>query len=219
MQAPVVESVYMPEPEDLFETTRGRLLLLLCRGPLTVNELMEELGVTDNAVRAHLANLQQSGLVRSVGLRPGVRKPHVDYELTPKARRLFPGAHEPVLRTLVDVLHERLPREQVEPVLKEVARRVLASWAADLNAATPRGRLAELVERLKRFTAGVALREQDDRTVVQACGCPLASVTAEHPDACRALAAVLGELLGGTVREACDRADTPRCCFEITDSL
>ena len=31
---------------NLFETTRGKLLLLLCQGPRTVNELMEELGVT-----------------------------------------------------------------------------------------------------------------------------------------------------------------------------
>src|SRR5688500_5797183 len=97
------------DDRDLFGNTRGKVLLLLCRGPRTVNELMEELGVTDNAVRAHLSNLQDDGLVRQVGLRPGTRKPHVDYELTPKARELFPRAHEPVLRTLVDVLEERLP--------------------------------------------------------------------------------------------------------------
>src|SRR5687768_5065392 len=110
--------------QDLFDTTRGKLLLLLCRGPRTVNELMEELGVTDNAVRAQLANLQQAGLVRQVGLRPGTRKPHVDYELTPKARQLFPRAYEPVLRALVDVLRERLPAEQARSLMKEAAQRL-----------------------------------------------------------------------------------------------
>src|SRR5687768_16625715 len=115
------------EEQDLFETTRGKLLLLLCRGPRTVNELMEELGVTDNAVRAQLANLQQAGLVRQVGLRPGTRKPHADYELTPKARQLFPGAHEPVLRTLVDVLEERLPVQERQSLMTEVARRIFAA--------------------------------------------------------------------------------------------
>src|SRR5688572_1076349 len=117
-------------PDDdraLFETTRGKLLLLLCRAPRTVNELTEALGVTDNAVRAQLANLQQAGLVRQVGLRPGTRKPHVDYELTPTARQLFPRAHEPVLRTLVDVLEERLPRRERESLMREVARRILAA--------------------------------------------------------------------------------------------
>src|SRR5829696_3257600 len=90
--------------QDPFESTRGKLMLLLCQGPRTVNELTQELGVTDNAVRAQLVNLQQGGLVRQVGLRPGTRKPHVDYELTPKARLAFPNAYEPVLRTLTDVL-------------------------------------------------------------------------------------------------------------------
>src|SRR3954454_12531676 len=105
------------EEQGLFDSTRGKLLLLLCNGPRTVNELMDELGVTDNAVRAQLANLQQSGLVRPLGLRAGTRKPHVDYELTPKARRLFPQAHEQVLTTLVDVLNERLPPAQAAELL------------------------------------------------------------------------------------------------------
>src|SRR5688572_27962749 len=100
------------DDRDLFETTRGKILLLLCQGARTVNELMEELGVTDNAVRAQLVNLQQGGLLRQEGLRRGTRKPHVDYELTPKARLIFPSAYEPVLRTVVDVLWERLPERQ-----------------------------------------------------------------------------------------------------------
>ena len=35
----------MPQDSDpkLFDTTRGKVLVLLCRGPRTVNELMEEL--------------------------------------------------------------------------------------------------------------------------------------------------------------------------------
>src|SRR3954454_20199832 len=115
------------EDRDLFETTRGRILVLLCQGPRTVNELMAELGVTDNAVRAQLANLQAAELVRPVGLRPGTRKPHVDYELTPKARLSLPQAHEPVLRTLVDVLREHVPAAQVQALMEEVVRRLLAT--------------------------------------------------------------------------------------------
>src|SRR3712207_2092688 len=105
----------MAEEDDrgLFDTTRGKLLRLLCQGTQTVNELAEALGLTDNAVRAQLAALQTTGLVREAGMRPGVRRPHVDYELTPKARTLFPQAYEPALRTLLDVLRRQLPADQV----------------------------------------------------------------------------------------------------------
>jgi predicted ArsR family transcriptional regulator len=205
------------EAEDpgLFDTTRGKLLLLLCEGQRTVNELMEALGVTDNAVRAHLANLQEDGLVRAVGLRPGTRKPHVDYELTPKARRLFPQAHEQVLVALVNLLRERLPAEQVGALFKDVARRLVGGWAGELRESDPRPRLDELLGKLRGSAVGVSLVQDGERTALSACGCPLASVTAEHPEVCRALAEVLGELLGTRVRERCDRRESPRCCFEL----
>jgi predicted ArsR family transcriptional regulator len=198
-----------------FASTGGKLLLSLCRGPRTVNELMADLAVTDNAVRAQLANLQEAGLIRQVGLRPGTRKPHVEYELTPKARRLFPQAHEQVLGVLVGVLRDRLPPEQMNDLLKEVARRVIGGRVGELRAAGPRRRLAELFRRISGVPAGVSLEEEGDRTIVRACGCPLASVTAQHPEVCATLAEVLGELLGTTVRDRCDRQEAPRCCFEL----
>ena len=38
-------------------STRGRVIALLRRGPRTVNELADDLGLTDNAVRTHLSAL------------------------------------------------------------------------------------------------------------------------------------------------------------------
>ena len=201
--------------DELFNSTKGKLLLLLCRGPRTVNELMAELGVTDNAVRAQLANLQEADLVRPVGLRPGTRKPHVEYELTPKARRLFPEAYEHALKVLVGVMHERLPPAEARGLLKEVAKRVLGGWVGELRSPEPRGRLAELFRKISGITAAVSLGDEGNRAVVRACGCPLASVTADNPQVCGALAEVLGDVLGGTVRERCHRGDSPRCCFEL----
>jgi predicted ArsR family transcriptional regulator len=98
--------------------------------------------------------------------------------------------------------------------LKEVARRVIDGWAGELRAAGPRRRLADLFRTISGLAAGVVLEEEGNSAVVRACGCPLASVTAEHPEVCGLLAEVLGELLGTTVRERCDRQEVPRCCFE-----
>jgi predicted ArsR family transcriptional regulator len=204
------------DDQDLFETTRGKLLVLLCRASRTVNELVDELGVTDNAVRAQLANLQEAGLVRQVGLRPGTRKPHLDYELTSKARQLFPQAHEPVLRTLVDVLRERLPDAQSESLMREVAQRLLAAWVGELRQQEPNQRAAELYQRLSGVAPGLRLDDTPDHFQVRACGCPLASVTASHPEICGLLARILSEALDTEVLEQCDRKETPQCCFSIT---
>src|SRR5690349_11890704 len=110
----------MPRPEDRFwETTRGQILVLIRRGTETVNELASVLGLTDNAVRAHLAVLERDGLVRPSGTRRGPRKPTVTYELSPEAEQLFPKEYGPILRTLLDTLVDRLPAAQLEDVARD----------------------------------------------------------------------------------------------------
>ncbi len=79
-----------------FESTRGRLVTLLRRKGHTVGELAEEVGLTSNGVRAHLATLERDGLVRqdgSVRRGSGGGKPAYIYELTPEAEALFPKAY------------------------------------------------------------------------------------------------------------------------------
>ena len=207
----------MADEDDrgLFETTRGKLLLLLCQRPQTVNELSEALGLTDNAVRVQLLSLQQAGFVQQVGLRPGVRRPHVDYELTAKARRLFPRAHEPVLNVLVDVLRERLSPQEMAALMKDVARRMCSTWVGESPRGEPRRRMTELFARLRGLTAGLTLDQSPSQATLRACGCPLGSVTASHPEVCRVLAEVLSEIVGTEARECCDRNDGPRCRFEL----
>ncbi|MBX6333083.1 MAG: helix-turn-helix domain-containing protein, partial [Gemmatimonadaceae bacterium] len=80
------------------ESTRGRLFALLRRGARTVDELAQSLGMTDNAVRAHLTGLERDGLVRQAGVRrgAGAGKPALLYELHPDAEPLFSKAYAPV---------------------------------------------------------------------------------------------------------------------------
>ena len=49
--------------ERFFASTRGQIVTLLRRALRTVDELAGELGLTDNAIRAHLAALERDGLV------------------------------------------------------------------------------------------------------------------------------------------------------------
>jgi predicted ArsR family transcriptional regulator len=77
---------------QFFESTRGRMVTLLRRGGLTVDELAKAVALTNNGVRAHLATLERDGLVRQRGtVRPasGGGKPAYVYELTPEAEGLF----------------------------------------------------------------------------------------------------------------------------------
>ena len=202
--------------ERLFNSTKGSLLVLLCGGRHTVTELAAHIGLTENAVRAQLERLQRDGLARRAGSRRGVRRPHAEYELAPRARELFPRCYEPVLGELVDVLAERLSVRAFEEFLRETGRRLLATLAGG----PPRGRnaderLADLVGKLNGSGIGIRVEQRDAKTTVSACSCPLASVTAKHPALCAVLATTLGEFLSGEVVEACDRNGLPRCRLEL----
>ena len=83
-----------------FDSTRGRIVTLLRGTTRTVNELAEELGLTDNAVRAHLLSLERDGLVTQSGIQRGTRKPHFAYELAAEAEHLFPKAYDALLNQL-----------------------------------------------------------------------------------------------------------------------
>src|SRR5262245_23268646 len=106
--------------ERFLASTRGRVVSLLRLGRRTVDELGGTLGLTDNAVRGHLAALERDGLIRQTGTRRGLGKPAFAYDLTPDAERLFPKAYGPLLRGLLDVLAERLTPEELEAALREV---------------------------------------------------------------------------------------------------
>jgi len=79
--------------QRFFESTRGRIIMLLRRASRTVEELAQALELTDNAVRAHLATLERDGLVRQRGARRGSGKPAFVYELTSETEQLFPKAY------------------------------------------------------------------------------------------------------------------------------
>ena len=200
----------------LFGTTRGKVLVMLCYERQTVDQLAERLRLTRNAVRAQIERLERDGLVAKAGFRRGVRKPHVEYELSLRALELFPRAYEPALVRIMDVLTHRLGAGASRDILHEAARRLLRDHLGELRGRTPRQRIAESVKKLNGQSLGVDVSEQSGKTVIRSCSCPLASLVATHPEVCGLFASVLGDLLGMKVSESCQKGESARCCFECT---
>lgn len=199
--------------ERFFASTRGQVVTLLRRGARTVEELAGALGVTDNAVRSHLAALERDRLVRQGQLRRGGSKPSFTYELTPDAERLFPKAYGTLLRQLLGVLAERLPPHALADALREVGHRVAADQPP------PRGELRDRVEQalaLLGDLGGLADAEASNGGfVIRGCSCPLAAAVEGNPDACLLAETLLTDLVGVPVRQLCDQGPPPRCRFEV----
>lgn len=198
-----------------FDSTRGRIVALLRGTTKTVNELAEELGLTDNAVRAHLLSLERDGLVAQSGLQRGIRKPHFAYELTPEAEKIFPKAYDAIVNSLIAVLKERLASPELEDVLRKAGRSLAGHQtpAADLES-----RAGQALIALEAIGGAARLEREGEKLLIKSGSCPLAAAVAEHPEVCQLAEALLSEIIGAKVREHCERENAPRCRFEIIES-
>lgn len=202
--------------ERFLETTRGQLVTALRRGPATVDALAAVVGLTDNAVRAHLTSLERDGLVRQRGTRrgPGAGKPATLFELRPEAETHFSRAYAPVLRALIEELVERLPPGEVEAVLDGLGRRLANDFRNQPNSpATP---VESAVAVLHALGGLVEVDRSGPTPIIRGHGCPLAVAVERRPEACRAVRALLDEVTGADVRLCCTYAERPSCCFEVT---
>ena len=186
---------------------------MLCFAKRTVSELARHLGTTDNAVREHLAALAQDGLVKQSGRRPGARRPHATYDLTPRGHQLFPKAYGPLLSRFLDVVSEKLPTHSELDLLKEAGARLARAYLGDFESLGPKRRLERLMSVLKPVAE---LEKKGSQLIIHGCGCPMSALVRSHPELCTLSADLLGDVLGRPVQERCQReGDSPHCCFQI----
>jgi len=200
--------------ERFFESTRGRIVSLLRGTTGTVNELTAQLGLTDNAVRAHLLSLERDGLVKQSGIQPGHRKPHFAYELTPEADDLFPKAYDALLNQLITVLKGRLAPRALKNVLREVGRS-MGERHSSAKKTSLESRVRNALGVLTALGGAARLEKENGKLFIRSQNCPLAAAVSEHPEVCELAESLVGEILGSPVKEKCDRESSPRCCFEI----
>ena len=198
--------------QRFFASTKGQVVALLRRGVATVEELARELGLTDNAVRSHLAALERDGMVTQTGVRRGAGKPAYTYALTADAERLFPKAYGAILGLMLDVLAERLPPDTLDDLLREMGHRLAAGQAPSTG--DLRTRVDSAVALLGELGGLAEVEEQDGGYVILGCSCPLAAAVKGHPETCLLAEALLADVIGTPVRQTCDTQGL-RCRFEV----
>jgi predicted ArsR family transcriptional regulator len=201
--------------ERLIGETQVKILALLRRSRRTINDLTESLGLTDNAVRTHVAALSRDGIIEPVGTqRDTGGKPARLYALTGAGEELFPKAYAMVLAGLVEEIARRDGRARADELLRAVGAR--AGSAVAVPADLP-GRLEAAASALRSMGGDIEVRRTDAGWRLQGFGCPLSSVTAAQPQVCALAQSLVEEITGRPVTECCDRSGRPRCAFQVSD--
>lgn len=198
------------------DATRGRLLALLRESAWTVDDLAARLDLTDNAVRFHLAALEQEGGVAKSGVkrRSGAGQPATLYSLTRAADEAFSRAYAPVLAACVEELHAIMSGTQLAAFLERVGKR-LAGGMKDTSDSL-RNRVTGASDLLNSLGGITAVERSKDTYRIVGRACPLASAVEADHCVCAVVTALVSSVVDSEVRECCNRSGRPKCCFEIS---
>lgn len=132
-------------------TKEDILHYLLKHGESTAQVLAEQLGVSPQAIRRHLKDLESEALIEHQAVQEGMGRPNYLYVLSRKGRDHFPAKYDDFALSLLDTLAETVGKDQVGDILKKQWQRK----ALDYQAQVGQGSIAERVDAL------VALRQQE----------------------------------------------------------
>lgn len=179
---------------------RGLVLIELKRAyRLTAKELAGKLGISLNAVRHHLKELEAEALVEYERQHQGVGAPAFAYRLSAAGEALFPRRYEATLTELLDYMVQREGRATAVAVLEARYDALTRRVQHELAGATPAQRMAAVARLLSDegyMAEGTASAETG--TLIEH-NCAIQAVAQRFPEICAAEARFLAAALGAEV--------------------
>ena len=197
-----------------FRGIRGDVLISVKRGqPVTAKELAVEFGLTPNALRRHLKELETEGLVRCARQIRGVGGPVLAYSLTDAGEALFPRSYDTTLTTLLDNVRAQSGTDGVVQLFRAQWERV-ASGAPDELASLPLDERAQLLAELltSHGYMAEATPTAEGGALIREHNCVLRAVAEQFPEVCIAEEKFLAEFLGAVVERRKHIASGASCC-------
>ena len=199
---------------------RTRILDIIKRErSVSVVRLSGALDVTYEAIRQHLIQLEQEGVVRRRVPRPvegATGRPAAVYSLTNRGDHLFAKRYDDLALRLLTALDERLGAEASEAML-----RALTDARVEEHETRTVGRMLERrLETLRAFYLPddpfMSVLIDDEGPGLVETNCPYLNVAMEHPAICSTSVSALSRLLGyQVVRTERFQEGDRRCVFRV----
>ena len=184
-----------------FKGLRSDILVALRKEqPLTIKALARQFGLTDNALRRHLTELVDAGLVVYRREIRGQGAPTFAYSLSDAGESLFPRAY---VDPLMDALASLREREGTDAVVQLFRRR----WDALAEAARPRLASLPLHERAQLLAEllaaegymSEAIAGLGEATTIRHHNCAVREIALRFPEVCSAEAEFIEAVLDAPV--------------------
>jgi predicted ArsR family transcriptional regulator len=179
---------------------RRQLLVQLKRsGGLTVKQLAAQTGMSLNAVRYHVRDLEAEGLVSYRRQPQGVGAPTYVYGLTSEGHALFPQRYEAALTDMLDQIVQHQGRVSAVGLLEAGYLRRSQDLQKNLGSLDPTTRISAVAEVLSREGYMAEANTDSEAGVLIQHNCPIQSVAERFPEVCAAEMKFLEAVLGAQV--------------------
>ncbi len=191
--------------------------LLQRHGPSSIKLLESELGVSTNAVREQLAQLQAADLVQVTKQPQPAGRPLNLYTLTARAQALLPHGYDRLLNLLFEEIVAEDGAAKLQQLLHGVAERLAAELGAATTAAPATQRVAEVQAALTQHNVAMTAVAEADGLRLHTWSCPYLALAAEHSGVCEMEAHMLERLLGQPIHVEQRIVDGHASCRFLVD--
>lgn len=181
---------------------RGTILLELKKSQgLTAKELATRAGVSLNAVRHHIRELEAEQLIAYERQHRGVGAPPFAYRLTSGGHALFPRRYEAALTEVLDHVVEQQGRNAAVALLEARYERLTQQLQQELSGADSAQKLIAMARLLSDdgYMAEARSAADESGTLIEH-NCAIQTVAERFPEICAAEAKFLAAVLGGEVQ-------------------
>jgi DeoR family suf operon transcriptional repressor len=165
----------------------------------TARELAVRLGVSLNAVRHHLKDLETEALVEYERKHKGVGAPVFAYRLSAGGEALFPRRYEATVTDLLEHLVQREGRAAAVAALEQRYENLTHRLQSKLVGAAPAQRLAAVAQLLSEEGYMAEASASGAEGILVEHNCAIQAVAERFPEICAAEARFLSSVLGGEV--------------------
>ena len=193
-------------------------LLLKNKAGMTADELSAQLEITRNAVRQHLAALENDGLVKKGITRASGGRPEQLYVLTNKGNECFPRHYAWFAQLLIESVQQDAGADGLNERLTSmgtlVGKQLLTQHPELVNRGEKIQKLAEIMEQLGYNARSIG---SDKTTVLEADNCVFHTLALANPNICKFDLALLAAFTDSAVdHQECMAKGGNICSFKFS---
>ncbi|MEH6525542.1 MAG: metalloregulator ArsR/SmtB family transcription factor [Sneathiella sp.] len=190
-------------------------------GPQSAHTLAEQFTVTPMAIRLHLYDMENEGLVSSENQSVGRGRPLKIWGITEDANRIFPDAHQTLAVDLINTMGELFGNQGLDKIVEAHGARQKSDYLIRLKRTTTlEGRIKALAKiRTDEGYMAEALQDGSSWLLIEN-HCPICSAAKACAGLCKNELEIFQEIIGHdalVTREDHILAGARRCTYRITE--